>query len=282
MNTPQQLPVLATAALSLAAQGRREELLWAMAPTLILLAMLALSLIYFVLFVRPRMTDEDRRNQKQAAAIPPLLVELFYWWPSGLLRLLIRIKATPNMVTSTALLLSCASGVSLALGQFTIASMFLLPAGTLDAVDGMLARETGQITASGAFLDSYLDRFSEGAVFIGLAVYGAGGPLTAAATVAMLVSFGISYAAARGESLGVSVGHVGRMRRGERLFIILWGIFLSPLIAIFVEPGVAHPIYHASVVACALIASLGLITAFRRAQHIMRALDAREQAPDAI
>lgn len=274
----QLLPVLATAALDQAALGRREELLWALAPAIIITALLALSLVYFALIVRPRMTDADRRHHKQAAAIPPLLVELFYWWPSGLIRLLIRLRVTPNMVTSAALLLSCASGVALALGHFTIGTALLLPAGTLDAVDGVLARETNQSRASGAFLDSYLDRYAEGVVFIGLALYGAGGPLTIAACVAMLISFGISYAAARGESLGVRVGDVGRMRRGERVFILLWGIFLSPVVAVFVEPGVARPVYHLSVIACALIATFGSVTALKRAQHIMRALDAEEQA----
>ena len=106
--------------------------------------------------------------------------------------------------------LSLGAGVAFAIGKFRIAASIALAAGLCDILDGQLARLGGRVTRFGAFLDSTLDRYSEGVVYLGLAAYflSMDGPLQrwlVLATLAALAgSFLVSYVRARAQSLGLS------------------------------------------------------------------------------
>jgi phosphatidylglycerophosphate synthase len=81
----------------------------------------------------------------------------------------------------------------------------------------------------GKFIDSTLDRFVETFAFLGFAVYFAHrpwGPLVVAAGLGG--SLLVSYAQARGETVGVS-GSGGLMQRAERLVLQILGCLLDPL-----------------------------------------------------
>ena len=52
---------------------------------------------------------------------------------------------------------------------YTWAASIIIVASLLDLVDGSLARRTGKTTPFGSFLDSTLDRLSEGAIFAAIA-----------------------------------------------------------------------------------------------------------------
>jgi phosphatidylglycerophosphate synthase len=82
----------------------------------------------------------------------------------------------------------------------------------------------------GKFIDSTLDRFVETFAFLGFAVYFAGrpwGPLVVAAGLGG--SLLVSYAQARGETVGVS-GSGGLMQRAERLVLQILGCLFDPLV----------------------------------------------------
>ena len=68
---------------------------------------------------------------------------------------------SPNAVTSVSVLLAAAGGVAVALGRFSLGGWLYLCSGACDFLDGRLARITGKTSASGAALDSILDRYSE-------------------------------------------------------------------------------------------------------------------------
>src|ERR1700737_440690 len=89
-----------------------------------------------------------------------------------------RVPLTPNQVTVVGLILTFAAGTLVAFGELRWAGVGLIVAGTCDILDGALARSTHASYPYGAFLDSTLDRSSEGAIYIGLAAYfvSAGGP----------------------------------------------------------------------------------------------------------
>ncbi len=93
-----------------------------------------------------------------------------------------------------------------------------------DALDGLMARLSGRTGPWGAFLDSTLDRFADGAIFAGLVVWLAGpgeDPLGAAFGLACLVVGSIvPYARARAEGIGVRAD-VGIAARGDRLVLAL-------------------------------------------------------------
>ncbi len=89
------------------------------------------------------------------------------------------------------------------------------------------------MTPFGAFLDSTLDRVSEGVIFAGiaylLAVEGDGRPIDVALVVlALLGSILVSYTRARAESLGLEC-KVGLMSRPERIVLIAIGLFFDVL-----------------------------------------------------
>src|ERR1700704_5595833 len=90
-----------------------------------------------------------------------------------------RVPLTPNQVTVVGLVLTIVAASLAAFGQLRWAGIVLIFAGTCDILDGALARSTNKSYPYGAFLDSTLDRYSEGAIYLGLAAYfvSSGGPL---------------------------------------------------------------------------------------------------------
>src|SRR5258705_7218560 len=143
-----------------------------------------------------------------------------------------RIPITPNQVTVIGVALTFVAAVLVAFGYLRWAGVVLIFAGTFDILDGALARSSGRAYPYGAFLDSTLDRYSEGAIYIGLAAYFAGtsGPLQRwllLATVAALAgSFLVSYVRARAQSLGFTC-ETGLFARPERVVATVVGLILG-------------------------------------------------------
>src|SRR5579859_4332940 len=86
---------------------------------------------------------------------------------------------TPNQVTVAGMALTFVAALLAGLNHLLAAGLVLAFAGTFDILDGALARSSHRSYPYGAFLDSTTDRYSEGAIYIGLAAYflSAGGPL---------------------------------------------------------------------------------------------------------
>jgi CDP-diacylglycerol---glycerol-3-phosphate 3-phosphatidyltransferase len=146
-----------------------------------------------------------------------------------------RIPVTPNQITVVGVALTFVAAVLTAFGQLRWAGVVLIFAGTFDILDGALARSSGRAYPYGAFLDSTLDRYSEGAMYIGLAAYFAsnGGPLQRwllLATVAALAgSFLVSYVRARAQSLGFTCDS-GLFARPERVVVTVVGLIFGGVV----------------------------------------------------
>jgi CDP-diacylglycerol---glycerol-3-phosphate 3-phosphatidyltransferase len=143
-----------------------------------------------------------------------------------------RVPLTPNQVTVVGLILTFAAGTLVAFGELRWAGVVLIVAGTCDILDGALARSTHASYPYGAFLDSTLDRYSEGAIYIGLAAYfvTAGGPyqrwLVLATLAALAGSFLVSYVRARAQSLGFTCDS-GLFARPERVVVTVIGLIVG-------------------------------------------------------
>src|SRR5262245_28795807 len=72
---------------------------------------------------------------------------------------------TANGATYTGFVLTAVAAVVLATGSFRLGGFLLWGAAMFDMVDGALARTAQQSSTFGAFLDSTLDRYSEGVTF---------------------------------------------------------------------------------------------------------------------
>ena len=143
-----------------------------------------------------------------------------------------RTPLTPNQVTVVGLALTFFAAGLISFGQLRWAGIVLIFAGTCDILDGALARTTNAAYPYGAFLDSTLDRYSEGVVYLGLAAYfvTTDGPLQrwlVVATVAALAgSFLVSYVRARAQSLGFTCKS-GLFQRPERVVVTVIGLLIG-------------------------------------------------------
>ena len=193
----------------------------------------------------------------------------------GLVTALGRTPLTPNQVTVVGLGLTIfASGLA-AYGQLRWAGVVLIFAGTCDILDGALARSTKASYAYGAFLDSTLDRYSEGVVYLGLAAYflSVDGPLQrwlVLATLAALAgSFLVSYVRARAQSLGFTC-QTGLFQRPERVVVTVAGLLIG------------GPVLYVVVFLLAVVTNITALQRIRevwlqgRAQRLQREREARE------
>ncbi len=76
-----------------------------------------------------------------------------------------RLPVTPNQITVVGTLITFLAAVLAGFGELRWAGVVLAFAGTFDILDGALARSTHSAYPYGAFLDSTLDRYSEGAMY---------------------------------------------------------------------------------------------------------------------
>jgi phosphatidylglycerophosphate synthase len=132
----------------------------------------------------------------------------------------------PNFITVLGFLFSVVSGISLAFGNFLVGTLFFVFSGICDLMDGILARVAGKASPFGAFLDSFLDRYSDFFPLFGIAVLAFEAddlPLFVFTLFTVAGSFATSYARARAESLGADC-RSGVVERPERFFFVLAGL----------------------------------------------------------
>lgn len=193
---------------------------------------------------------------------------------------LARLGVGPDGVTWLGLLVSLAAALAFFEGYFQLGALLVALSGLCDLVDGELARRSGQPSRFGAFLDSTLDRLSDGLVLTGIAGFylvhlnelvldpsqavaeisrglepRTWAVVSLTAVLALVGSFMVSYTRARAEGLGLEC-RVGWFERPERMvLIIVAGAF-----------GVG-PVMSAALI---LLAALSFATAAQRVAHIWK------------
>ena len=158
----------------------------------------------------------------------------FYWFIGPLVRMSLALKISPTFFNLLGAALGIGAGVAFATGHLTLGGWGVLLGGAADVFDGRIARARGMASDRGAFLDATLDRFAEVGAFVGLAVlFRESAPALALVVTALGGSLLVSYARARGESLGVSC-KLGIMQRAERLLLVGLGGLLDPALTSWV------------------------------------------------
>lgn len=157
----------------------------------------------------------------------------FYWFIWPIERASLALRLSPTAYNITGVICGCTAGICFATGRVNLGGWFVLLGGAADVLDGRIARARGLANETGAFLDSTLDRFAEVGAFVGLAVMYMGSASQLAVVVTALGgSLLVSYARARGESLGV-VAKVGVMQRAERLLLVGFGGIFDPAVTVW-------------------------------------------------
>ena len=188
---------------------------------------------------RPSLTDWARRNFK------------------GILRPiaggLVRLGLSPTAVTLIGLAGNAVAALVLSQGYMTVGGLIILLMAPMDALDGTMARMTGQTSKLGAFTDSVTDRWSELFIFAGLLWFYLGQGDRLACMLVLAAAGGsllVSYTKSRAETLGFDC-NVGILTRLERFLVLVPGLVLNlPWLAV------------------AIIAVLANFTAVQRAWHV--------------
>ncbi|MHB0991323.1 MAG: CDP-alcohol phosphatidyltransferase family protein [Burkholderiales bacterium] len=156
---------------------------------------------------------------------------------------------TANVVTITAMLISLSLGSVLSLagerhGLFLLLPLWMFLRMAFNAIDGMLAREFGQKTVLGAYLNELSDVISDAALYLPfVTIKPFGWPSVGAVIFLAAVS---EMAGALGPMIGSERRYDGPMGKSDRAFVfgILglwvglssslpeWAIWLMPVIAI--------------------------------------------------
>lgn len=181
-------------------------------------------------------------------------------------QLLIRRHVRPITLTYAQIAGAVLVAMAYASGLIYTAGVLLLFTGTLDIMDGKLARSTKGDSQRGAFLDSVVDRYAEFFSYVGLMIFFSSGWRVWAVLFAILGGMMVSYTRARAEGLGVQC-EVGLLQRPERFVLLGFGSIFS---AIGVHLWGGHHGLLAFVVV--LIAILANTTAAQRIVHTSRKL----------
>jgi len=225
-------------------------------PLIIAIEAVAISFTYYAVTWSGREQSEETISRIHKSFIGIFLVEYWYWLTTPLLSFFKILKLTPNRITAVSVVLSLFTGYLLAIGEIGAGGWMIVLSGSLDMLDGRLARETGQSSKAGAFFDSCSDRYSDSFVFIGLGIYflSKGGSFSdkvftislsdyAGVIVIMTILLGaasMSYVKARGEVVGATTKR-GLMQRPERIMILSVFTVLHPFFVIILEKYGLHP-----------------------------------------
>lgn len=199
-------------------------------------------------------------------------------WYRGLMApfeaMLAGLGISPDALTYAQLVVSVLAGGAFATGCLFLAGWLTIFAGTLDILDGGLARSTGVASPRGALVDSVADRWSEFATFVGLgAFFRHDGAMLFVVALAAFASQMVSYVRARAEGLGV-VMTVGQAQRPERYVLLGFGAWVSSVTGHLLCPVLGYQTHVVLAVALVILAGVSTWTALDRGRHAAMALRA--------
>ena len=146
---------------------------------------------------------------------------------------LLKVGFTPNSITLIGLAGTVASAILIAEGIYFYGGLTAAFMGALDAVDGTMARLSGEPGKLGCLFDSLIDRYSESVLLFGFLIDFISAQNTFGIIMVYLAlcgSFLVSYIRARAEGLGLAV-KIGILTRVERLILLVISLFIGrPLV----------------------------------------------------
>ena len=175
-----------------------------------------------------------------------------------------------NHVTVAAAAVSVALGAGLLLqpggdrSAFLLLPLWMLLRMAFNAIDGMLAREHGQQTALGAYLNELCDLVSDAALYLPFAMVAPFGPWGVGAVV--LAAWLAEYAGVLGSGVGASRRYDGPLGKSDRALVF-------GALGAWVGFGGVLPGWSAALMP--LLAVLGLATAAHRVRQGLREAAAR-------
>ena len=148
---------------------------------------------------------------------------------SAIANKMVALGITANMVTLFGFFVNLNATFYFATGHLITGGILILFGGSFDMIDGAVARAQRNLRASGALLDSVIDRYSEGFLFLGALIYF----YSLESLLGIVLAFGawfgsilVSYVRARAEGLQITC-KVGLMQRPERIILLGTGTLIQ-------------------------------------------------------
>ena len=205
----------------------------------------------------------------------PLLGARLRVWYRALLspleNLLVEWHVHADMLTYSQLVVSVLAGAAFWQGCIFLGGWLTILAGTLDVLDGGVARQGGTSGPRGALVDSLTDRYAEFATFFGLGAFFRDDWALGVVAFACFGSLMVSYTRARAEGLGLDM-KMGSVQRPERYVILGFGGWVDGLAVHLTCPLLGRPTHVVLKTAVVALAALSTWTALRRARHAARGL----------
>jgi CDP-diacylglycerol--glycerol-3-phosphate 3-phosphatidyltransferase len=160
----------------------------------------------------------------------------FQSWLRPLVGMLAHAGITANQVTVAAAVVSVASGAFVTwrlpdTGAFLLIPLWMFVRMAFNAIDGMLAREFGQQSRLGAYLNELTDVIADTALYVPFALLAPFSPAWVGAVIVLAVIS--EYAGALGAMVGASRRYDGPMGKSDRALVFgalgLWVGLASPL-----------------------------------------------------
>ncbi len=220
---------------------------------------------------RARVQRLDQDGGSAFLAVP--VMELGYWVLRPVVNLLHRLGATPNGVTIFGVVPGLAAAGAAANGWFALACLLGMTSALCDALDGLLAKRGGGSTLGGQALDSILDRVTESALFVGIALFFHQSVFLLSLCLLCLVgAYLTSYVSAKGEVMGVSLPR-GVMRRPERAVYVLIASAFTPIWGLWVANDAPMALRYLPVLAAAtLVGVVANLSALSRLRALLALL----------
>jgi phosphatidylglycerophosphate synthase len=231
------------------------------------------SMAFYSFAGRRRDADVQSKSGQLLGGRADFVLHWFMWLMQPVTMASIRLGLTADFYNWFGLATGAGAGVLIAFHRLELAGWSIALSGIADIMDGRVSRATGKTSVYGDFIDSTLDRFIEVFLFVGMVVFFGSNQTGALLAIAALSgSMLVSYARARGESLGINCSG-GLMQRGERLVLLCLLCLTDRVISARLQ----RPMGTALMAGAGLIAVASFYTAVYRTVWIARRLRENER-----
>ena len=189
---------------------------------------------YLIFLIIKKLTGKKDKDKKKAHSklIWSSLQDYWFTITEPVVQLFIKMGITPNSITVFGVFISLFSAILFAQGNIGSAGWVMIAGGVFDLMDGRVARATNKVTKQGAFLDSVMDRYSDGLILGGLLIMFRDHWLVYFLIMSFIGFFCVSYTKARAEATGIKCD-VGFFQRPERIFSLGLSAIFSPIFSYY-------------------------------------------------
>ncbi len=253
-------------------------------PLFIINGYIVIALIVFIFISKKRPKTPDIEERHSSIILNKWIREYWMWLLSPIYNFFIYFNISPNAISIMGSIIAMFAGVAFAIGHFGLAGWLMVVGASFDFFDGRVARATGRCTEAGSFIDSCLDRVSEGLTITGIAFFYRDSFIFWIVMLAYLGSMLTSYSKAKGETMGIDYSG-GMMQRPERIAYLGAGGILAPVFAYLLFPffhshfpgltilGLVGYVY---LIPLSFVTLLSNVAAIKRIINIMKLLDKKE------